>query len=273
MITRSGDSEADVMDEFVLAQDHWEIAGINVPMGPALANDGADTNADDEHNGTGEMSTKESVAVLPHSGSGITRVSCASVASGVSQRRTVVLGNVEKTERQTVVKRMTVTSQKALSQSFTSNSLGPSLKFKPIFNGSWTCIDTWGLDDFLKASGIGWLQRTAAVKAPWPSWEFIQPDDDPDLILFTNRSGFGVVEENMRVDGPEYTAIDAKKQKVVSKAYWQDDLFLIDRAGPQGKWLEKRSIDNDGKLQFTFVPLDEHLSAAQWGRVFIRSGT
>jgi len=42
---------------------------------------------------------------------------------------------------------------------------------RPNFHGEWVCVDTWGLDDFLKENGIGKMQRMAASKAPWPSWE------------------------------------------------------------------------------------------------------
>jgi len=137
---------------------------------------------------------------------------------------------------------------------------------RPSFHGQWACIGTWGLDDFLKENGISKMQRMAASKAPWPSWEFQQ---DGDHIVFINHSFLGDITEEFEVGGPEYTAIDGKKQKLQCKAFWEDETLVIERSGPQGRFKEERALDGEGRLQFTLTSLDK-ASSSSWGRTFAK---
>jgi len=137
---------------------------------------------------------------------------------------------------------------------------------RPSFQGEWVCVGTWGLDDFLKANGISSIQRMAAKRAPWPSWEFQQ---DQDHIKFINHSFLGDITEEFEVGGPEYTAIDGKKQTLQCNASWEGETLVIERSGPQGRFKEERSLDEEGKLNFTLTSLDK-ASGASWGRTFAR---
>mmetsp|Transcript_15397 Transcript_15397/g.46179 ORF Transcript_15397/g.46179 Transcript_15397/m.46179 type:complete len:281 (-) Transcript_15397:47-889(-) len=133
-------------------------------------------------------------------------------------------------------------------------------------NGVWKCTDTWGMDDFLSACGIGRLQRMAATNAPWPWWEFKQSQDH---IMFINHGPMGDVLEQFVVNGPNYIQVDGRKQEIQSKAVWQDGKLVIERSGPQGKFRELREIDADGKLQFSLQGVDAPHDK-RWGRTFVR---
>merc|ERR1719329_1540899 len=63
-----------------------------------------------------------------------------------------------------------------------TRSSSDGAELRPLFHGSWVCVATWGLGDFLKAGGISYVQRLAAEKAPWPSWEFSVKGE---VVLFT----------------------------------------------------------------------------------------
>merc|ERR1712048_1549044 len=82
-----------------------------------------------------------------------------------------------------------------------SSSIQQLYKTRPNLQGKWTCVATFGLDEFLKAMNIGWIQRTAASKAPWPTWVFMQNDDH---VAFINQSAMGDLREDIIVDGPPY---------------------------------------------------------------------
>jgi len=142
---------------------------------------------------------------------------------------------------------------------------------RPAIHGKWKCVETFGLDEFLKSMGVGKLQRMAAGKAPWPSWSFVQ---DGDHVTFTNKTAMGDLRETFIVDGPEYTMVDGYKREINSKASWENDALVIMRHGPEGRFLEERKINGD-KLYFRIAKIDEKgaeiADAPQWGRVFERS--
>lgn len=144
---------------------------------------------------------------------------------------------------------------------------------RPNFQGKWKCIDTWGLDAFLqKVMGSGYIQRTAASKAPWPSWQFAQ---EGDSMTFTNFTAMGELQENFLVDGPEYITIDGWKREIKCKAAWEGDTLIISRTGPEGRFREERRLDDQEHLQFSLRKLDAATGKAgemAWGRVFERSG-
>jgi hypothetical protein len=148
----------------------------------------------------------------------------------------------------------------------TPTSVLPPPPPRPDFTGEWTCIATWGLGDFLKAHGISMLQRIAAEKAPWPSWEF---DQDGDKFTFFNRGMMGELKEEFEAGGPEYTFIDGRRQQLTCKAFWKDQRLIIERCGPQGRFREDRYIEANGHLTFELISLQDGVNA-KWGRSFER---
>lgn len=137
------------------------------------------------------------------------------------------------------------------------------------FGGRWMCTETWGLDDFLKRTGVSRVQRMAASRAPWPEWRF---QIRGQQVTFVNRSALGDLREEFTIDGSDYDSVDGWKQVVRSKAYWETCKLIIDRAGPQGRFREERWIDSDGKLQFRLSALGHADSEPSWGRIFERKG-
>lgn len=167
------------------------------------------------------------------------------------------------------IQRTIIDSFRAVASKF-STRVSPTTieEEKPNFAGKWRCISTWGLEDFLKSSKVGRIQRMAALSAPWPSWYFEQPA--PDLIFFTNTTAFGTLQEDILVGGPEYTTQDTRKQDIKSQSYWQKSHLIIDRCGPQGDFREDRWIDDAGKLQFRLAQMVNRVETIAWGRTFQR---
>lgn len=131
-------------------------------------------------------------------------------------------------------------------------------------NGNWECVETWGLDDFLKKMGVGRIRRLAALKAPWPTWQFCQVGDE---FTYVNRSKFGVMTEVFVADGSEYTHNDLENNVTICRAYWREAVLVIERQGPQGKCKETRAITANGEMHFVF---SVEAMSCSWGRRFIR---
>mmetsp|Transcript_83262 Transcript_83262/g.131420 ORF Transcript_83262/g.131420 Transcript_83262/m.131420 type:complete len:372 (-) Transcript_83262:205-1320(-) len=148
-----------------------------------------------------------------------------------------------------------------------SQSWLPPVAEIPNFSGSWVCTSTWGLDAFLEKCGISKIQRMAATRAPWPSWEFRQTGD---AVTFINNGAFGALQETFVIDGPEFIVIDGRKQKLTCRAYWESSKLVIERSGPHGRFREERSILDDGTLYFSLSSLEEAFANASWGRTFKR---
>lgn len=132
------------------------------------------------------------------------------------------------------------------------------------FNGCWRCTDTWGLDEFLTKMGVGRMQRYAATKAPWPTWEFHQAGHK---FKFVNRGALGDIIEEFVVGGPEYSITDLKGNIQKCKAFWNDGKLRLDRTiSGQGDTQETRDIKGK-KLEFVI-----HAPAidCSWGRNFER---
>jgi hypothetical protein len=154
-----------------------------------------------------------------------------------------------------------------MSRTFSGGAASPAAAAKrPDFAGRWICTGTWGLDAFLQALGISMLRRIAAAKAPWPTWEFEQ---DEDAFVFINRNCMGVMREEFLAGGPEYTQVDGEKQRVCSRALWEDGQLVIERNGPKGRFREERRLDESGRLHFTLRGFKDGKSLA-WGRTFAR---
>jgi hypothetical protein len=131
--------------------------------------------------------------------------------------------------------------------------------------GHWTCVNTFGLEEFLKSTGVSWARRKAAMGAPWPSWEFQQSGDH---IVFINNSAVGVLREEITANNSPFTIVDGWKQKVECIAFWENKSLVIEKQGPQGKFREERCIDASGKLQFSLQPVEPQ--GPKWGRTFER---
>merc|ERR1719444_689802 len=64
---------------------------------------------------------------------------------------------------------------------------------------AWTCVNTFGLEEFLKANGANVFQRKIAINAKWPAWEYSMKEDG--TLAFVNHSAFGDLHETLRLDG------------------------------------------------------------------------
>jgi len=132
------------------------------------------------------------------------------------------------------------------------------------FTGTWECVETWGLDEFLVAMGVGRLRRMAASKAPWPSWQFTHKGNE---ITYVNKSKFGVMTEAFKVDGSEYQHKDLEKNVTTCKARLEGPSLIIERQGKEHKNVETRTIKNGDTMDFV---LKMEGIDKTWGRRFTR---
>mmetsp|Transcript_80355 Transcript_80355/g.236402 ORF Transcript_80355/g.236402 Transcript_80355/m.236402 type:complete len:397 (+) Transcript_80355:113-1303(+) len=139
-------------------------------------------------------------------------------------------------------------------------------RLAPSLMGSWKCIATTGLDEFLKATGVGMFQRKLAKAAKWPSWEFSVQDD---LVVFINHSAIGDLKEEFPL-GKEYSWKDGHGNLMTCIAEWQatanGGLLLTSRKGAIGSYTEERRVTGN-LLEFTLT----HGTGVSWGRTFQRS--
>lgn len=131
--------------------------------------------------------------------------------------------------------------------------------------GSWSCTGTWGLEDFLKASGVTAFQRKIAAAMKWPSWEYVMEGGHP---LFLNHSAIGLLRESIPL-GQDYEWKDGKGNLMTCRAEWEDTptggVLRTSREGAIGKYKEERKV-SASQLDFTLT--NEHGLA--WGRSFSR---
>ncbi|CAL1163461.1 unnamed protein product [Cladocopium goreaui] len=118
-----------------------------------------------------------------------------------------------------------------------------------------------------KEMGISYMKRLAASRAPWPSWEFKQ---EQDQFSFCNHTMLGDIREEFVADGTPYSTVDGHKQTLECAAIWEGSTLVIERCGPQGRFREERSIDEKGQLHFKLQGMEEKSIA--WGRTFKRKG-
>eukprot|EP00439_Symbiodinium_sp_Y106_P060113 s2738_g8.t2 len=142
---------------------------------------------------------------------------------------------------------------------------GESLPLESLL-GSWACVDTWGLEDFLKGNGVGMMERMIATKAKWPRWEFCRSDDH---ILFLNHAMVGVLKEEMFLDR-EYQQTDGRGNVWASRTEWVAEsdgacVLRTSRTGKMGAFVEERRIQGE-TLEFTL----KQASGLSWGRSFRR---
>eukprot|EP00435_Cladocopium_sp_Y103_P070134 s352_g34.t1 len=69
-----------------------------------------------------------------------------------------------------------------------------------------------------KEMGISYMKRLAASKAPWPSWEFKQ---EQDQFSFCNHTMLGDIKEEFVADGTLYSTVDGHKQTLECAATWE----------------------------------------------------
>jgi len=136
-----------------------------------------------------------------------------------------------------------------------------------LVRGSWTCVATTGLDEFLKHTGIGAFQRKLAKAARWPSWEFKMAKGN---VHFVNHSAMGVLHEDIRLDGQGYQWRDGRGNLMSCTATWESTaeggILRMARTGDIATYSEERRVEGD-TLTFTLTNAD----GASWGRVFNRS--
>mmetsp|Transcript_56572 Transcript_56572/g.131850 ORF Transcript_56572/g.131850 Transcript_56572/m.131850 type:complete len:383 (-) Transcript_56572:63-1211(-) len=131
--------------------------------------------------------------------------------------------------------------------------------------GSWKCVSTHGLDEFLKATGVGMFQRKLAKAAKWPAWEY---SFDGEQLLFVNHSAIGDLREEIPI-GQEYNWKDGHGNPLTCKAVWEvtadGGVLLTTRCGSIGDYKEERKVIGN-RLEFTLT----HGTGVSWGRAFER---
>lgn len=141
---------------------------------------------------------------------------------------------------------------------------GIALQGEVDFNGTWECIETFGLDGFLQAMKVGRIRRMAAAKAPWPQWQFTQKGKE---FTYVNKSKFGVMTEQFSVDGTDYQHKDLEGNITTCKASLQGSSLIIERKGANGSGKETRTIKDGNTLEF-MLQMDG--IPVTWGRKFTR---
>jgi len=168
----------------------------------------------------------------------------------------------------------TIIRPRALAESKTSAT--PESAIQPVLQpdsdqgvralvGSWKCVATNGLDEFLKATGVGVFQRKIAKAAKWPRWEY---NMNGESLVFVNHSAIGDLREDLLI-GEEYAWRDGHGNAMTCIAEWRSSAMggtlMISRSGPLGSYTEERRVTGD-RLDFTLT----HGSGAAWGRSFVR---
>jgi len=135
--------------------------------------------------------------------------------------------------------------------------------------GEWQCVATDGMDEFLKATGVGMLQRQIAAKARWPAWEFSVSGGRVHLL---NHSAMGDLREEINLSG-SYVCKDGRGNEMTCRAEWEEGqaadggVLRIRKSGAVGDWTEERRLSGDGLI---FV-LRDSKTGASWGRTFKRA--
>lgn len=142
-------------------------------------------------------------------------------------------------------------------------------KHLPDLSGIWRCVENWGLDDFMRAYGISDRDRRVAVKAPLPWWS-LEHSIEKNLIHFINHGAVADVEEFIDLSGTHYITFDARQQKILNKAIWEDSTLVVKRRGPHGKFREERMIDDLGYMQWTLIVSNGPQKGQKWGQKYER---
>lgn len=131
--------------------------------------------------------------------------------------------------------------------------------------GKWRCVDTFGLEEFLKAQKVSFFERKIALGAKWPDWEF---KADGDKITFLNNTMVGLLTEQISF-GCEYDSVDGQKNAWKVNASWipsdTGGCLLQERSGEKGQFKEERTVNGD-KMEFLLTR-----DGMSWGRKFVRA--
>jgi len=129
--------------------------------------------------------------------------------------------------------------------------------------GSWKCVETHGLPEFLKATGVGVFQRKIANAAKWPAWEYSLSGEN---VVFVNHSAIGDLTETFPLD-KEYDWKDGHGNPMKCKAVWtktsEGGTLLTQRTGSIASYKEERKVIGN-RLEFTLT----HQTGVEWGRAF-----
>eukprot|EP00927_Polykrikos_kofoidii_P007873 TRINITY_DN1323_c0_g1_i2.p1 TRINITY_DN1323_c0_g1~~TRINITY_DN1323_c0_g1_i2.p1 ORF type:complete len:424 (+),score=48.47 TRINITY_DN1323_c0_g1_i2:86-1357(+) len=129
--------------------------------------------------------------------------------------------------------------------------------------GSWKCVDTQNLGEFLAKQGVGTFQRKIALGMKWPKWEFVV---EGSSIIFNNHSAIGLIREVITLD-EEYEWVDGQKNKFSCITTWagssQGGVLRTKRTGTLGSYSEERRLVDD--------KLDLHIDNPGVGSWFSRS--
>jgi len=132
--------------------------------------------------------------------------------------------------------------------------------------GHWKCVDTHGLEAFLKATNVGYFQQKLALRLAWPSWEFRELHGD---LQFVNHSAIGVIEELVQWGTP-YAYKDGHGNAYECTAEWtpgpNGGSLVIDRKGDVASYSETRTVEGN-VLRFEL----NHNLGGKWGRTFERA--
>lgn len=138
--------------------------------------------------------------------------------------------------------------------------------YEPLL-GSWTCVATEGLDEFLKTTGISAIQRKLAAAAKWPSWDFGLQDGH---LVYINHSAMGQLVEEIPLDGSAYQHKDGRGNLMTSTATWErtedGGVLMHSRQGIHGTHKEERRVKGE-TLEFVLT----NNAGVSWGRTFKRS--
>lgn len=134
--------------------------------------------------------------------------------------------------------------------------------------GKWKCVDTWGLDEFLKAQKRSYFERKMASSAKWPDWEFkVEGSEGGDKVIFMNNTMIGLLTEDIFFD-KEYEYVDGQKNAWKVAATWMatdaGGTLIMERTGSVCTTKEERVVNGD-KLTFTLTS-----GGVSWGRSFER---
>jgi len=135
-----------------------------------------------------------------------------------------------------------------------------------ILMGTWTCIATEGLEDFLKHAGVGIIQRKIALAAKWPTWDFSLSGE---RVIFINHAQLGDLREEVVLDGSTYEHKDLQGHALTCRAKWEKTpdggVLTMWRDSQVGSFHETRRVAGDS-LEFMLTKAD----GKSWGRTFKR---
>eukprot|EP00931_Biecheleriopsis_adriatica_P038226 TRINITY_DN21918_c0_g1_i1.p1 TRINITY_DN21918_c0_g1~~TRINITY_DN21918_c0_g1_i1.p1 ORF type:complete len:341 (-),score=44.72 TRINITY_DN21918_c0_g1_i1:73-1095(-) len=106
-------------------------------------------------------------------------------------------------------------------------------------SGSWRCVDSEGLDDFLKAAGGGFLERSLFLNAGRLIWKF---SVGSDWINYIAHTATGIIGESVPLDGSSFVQEYCRGSLFECRASWENSeyggVLTIRRQGSAGSYVE-----------------------------------